>query len=795
MDWGKKMKFNLDNFRLRKYSKITKKILALEQTYHALSDDQLRLKTETLRNRLADGASLDSILVEAYAAIREADYRVLGLKPFETQVLGAVVLHYGSVAQMNTGEGKSLTATMPLYLNGLTGPGNFLVTVNNYLANRDAEEIGKVYEWMGLTCASGVSVNDEELDKQIIYKNDIVYTTNSELGFDYLTDNLVDNINKKKLNSLRFALVDEVDSVLLDLAQTPLVISGAPRVQSNLFVSTDRIVKSLKRDIDFEFSEDLKDVWFTKKGIEHLEKYLGIHGLISAKWADFYRHLVLALKANHIMKRNQDYVVTNGEVLLLDSENGRALTGMKLEAGIHQSIEAKESVELSDQTRAMASITLQNFFKMFQKLSGMTGTAKSSAREFLEVYNLPVLKIPTHKPNIRIDHPDVVFATMDEKIEATVRMVEDAYKIKRPVLLKTGSLSLSRLYSRVLLEHGIVHNVLNAQSESKEAMIVADAGKPGAITVATSMAGRGTDIKLGEGVKEKGGLLVIGTERMDSRRVDDQLRGRAGRQGDPGESIFLVSLDDKVVIENAPDWVEKYRARLEQEVEEGKRKYGAPLKKHRARRIVEKAQQAADSAAEESRKNAVKMDDILRIQRELIYGFRDYIMKSSDLELMVRQIRDDYFWSFVKEGKKDAAELLDFIINNVDYNYVDEGFDDHVLESPMNMKQYIEKVARNRWIQQRDIVNNKFKQNYLERLAVLKALDVAWIEQVDNLQQLKTVVTSRSSGQHNPVFEYEKEAMNSFEQMKKMFWKNTVKYTLLSELVVGKNDSIKVEFP
>ena len=511
MDWGKKMKFNLDNFRLRKYSKITKKILALEQTYHALSDDQLRLKTETLRNRLADGASLDSILVEAYAAIREADYRVLGLKPFETQVLGAVVLHYGSVAQMNTGEGKSLTATMPLYLNGLTGPGNFLVTVNNYLANRDAEEIGKVYEWMGLTCASGVSVNDEELDKQIIYKNDIVYTTNSELGFDYLTDNLVDNINKKKLNSLRFALVDEVDSVLLDLAQTPLVISGAPRVQSNLFVSTDRIVKSLKRDIDFEFSEDLKDVWFTKKGIEHLEKYLGIHGLISAKWADFYRHLVLALKANHIMKRNQDYVVTNGEVLLLDSENGRALTGMKLEAGIHQSIEAKESVELSDQTRAMASITLQNFFKMFQKLSGMTGTAKSSAREFLEVYNLPVLKIPTHKPNIRIDHPDVVFATMDEKIEATVRMVEDAYKIKRPVLLKTGSLSLSRLYSRVLLEHGIVHNVLNAQSESKEAMIVADAGKPGAITVATSMAGRGTDIKLGEGVKEKRGLLVIGT--------------------------------------------------------------------------------------------------------------------------------------------------------------------------------------------------------------------------------------------------------------------------------------------
>lgn len=320
------MEFNLDNFRLRKYSKITKKILALGKKYQTLTDDQLRIKTETLRNKLVKGASLDSILIEAYATIREADFRVLGLKPFENQVLGAVVLHYGNVAQMNTGEGKTLTATMPLYLNGLTGPGNFLVTVNSYLANRDAEEIGKVYKWMGLTCASGVSLDDEELDKKAIYQNDIVYTTNSELGFDYLTDNLVDNINKKKLNDLNFALVDEVDSVLLDLAQTPLVISGAPRVQSNLFVSTDRIVKSLKPNVDFEFSEDLKDVWFTQTGIEQLEEYLGIQGLISDKWSDFYRHLVLALKANYVMKRNQDYIVTNREVLLLDSENGRALT-------------------------------------------------------------------------------------------------------------------------------------------------------------------------------------------------------------------------------------------------------------------------------------------------------------------------------------------------------------------------------------------------------------------------------------------------------------------------------------
>ena len=510
------MRFDFNDFRLRKYSKITKKILALDKEYQQLTDEQLQAKTILFREKLAEGASLESILVEAYATIREADYRILGLKPFENQVLGGVILHYGMVAQMNTGEGKTLTATMPMYLNGLTGPGNFLVTVNGYLANRDAEEIGKVYHWMGLTSAAGVSPDEEELDMQAIYNNDIVYTTNSALGFDYLTDNLVENATDKKLNDLNFALVDEVDSVLLDAAQTPLVISGSPRVQSNLFNSTDRIVKSLQKDKDYEFSEDLTSVWFTKEGIKHLEEYLGITNLVSKRWSDLYRHLVLALQANYTIKRNQDYVVVDDEVLLLDSENGRALTGMKRESGIHQAMEAKEEVPLTEQTRAMASITLQNFFKMFKKLSGMTGTAVTSAREFMDVYNLPVLKVPTHKPNIRIDRPDIVYATMDEKIEATVKLVKKAYEVQRPVLLKTGSLSLSRLYSRVLLKNGIVHNVLNAQSESKEAMIVADAGQAGAITVATSMAGRGTDIKLGPGVKEKGGLLVIGTERMNS---------------------------------------------------------------------------------------------------------------------------------------------------------------------------------------------------------------------------------------------------------------------------------------
>ncbi|MDV2603290.1 accessory Sec system translocase SecA2 [Pediococcus acidilactici] len=789
------MRFDFNDFRLRKYSKITKKILTLDKEYQQLTDEQLQAKTILFREKLAEGASLESILVEAYATIREADYRILGLKPFENQVLGGVILHYGMVAQMNTGEGKTLTATMPMYLNGLTGPGNFLVTVNGYLANRDAEEIGKVYHWMGLTSAAGVSPDEEELDMQAIYNNDIVYTTNSALGFDYLTDNLVENATDKKLNDLNFALVDEVDSVLLDAAQTPLVISGSPRVQSNLFNSTDRIVKSLQKDKDYEFSEDLTSVWFTKEGIKHLEEYLGITNLVSKRWSDLYRHLVLALQANYTIKRNQDYVVVDDEVLLLDSENGRALTGMKRESGIHQAMEAKEEVPLTEQTRAMASITLQNFFKMFKKLSGMTGTAVTSAREFMDVYNLPVLKVPTHKPNIRIDRPDIVYATMDEKIEATVKLVKKAYEVQRPVLLKTGSLSLSRLYSRVLLKNGIVHNVLNAQSESKEAMIVADAGQAGAITVATSMAGRGTDIKLGPGVKEKGGLLVIGTERMNSRRVDDQLRGRAGRQGDPGESIFLVSLEDKVVIENAPDWVDKYRMRLAQALKEGKRKYGEPLRGRRAKNIVERAQQAADTKAESARKSSVKMDDILRIQREMIYDFRDYVMANGDLGEITQRIWDDFFKLYSSGKGITRDKLSDFIINNLDYNYSDEQFDSKILEDPEQVEQYVLKVAKQKWEDQKLILNNEFKQNYLKRLSILKALDVAWIEQVDNLSQLKTVVSSRSTGQHNPIFEYEKEAMNSFRQMRKAFWQNTIKYMLLSDLIVGKNESIRVEFP
>lgn len=788
------MKFNFDDFRLRKYRKITQKILSLDSEYKKLTDNQLKDKTKKFKKQLQAGDSLNHILPYAYAAIREADQRVLGMKPFENQVLGAVVLHFGNVAEMNTGEGKTLTATMPMYLNGLTGSGNFLITANGYLANRDADEVGKVYRWMGLTISSGIS-EEKEINKKEVYSNDIVYTTNSELGFDFLIDNLADSVKDKKLNRLNFALVDEVDSVLLDLAQTPLVISGAPRVQSNLFGSTDKIVKNLIENVDYEISEDTKSVWFTRKGIENLEKYLGIEGLVNSEWEDLYRHLVLALRANHLMKNNRDYVVEESEILLLDVENGRALTGMKLEAGSHQAIEAKEGVPITPQTRAMASITLQNFFKMFGKLSGMTGTAKTSAREFLQVYNLPVLKIPTHKPNIRKDYPDQVYATMNEKIDATVQLIKKAYKKQRPVLIETGSVSLSRLYSRVLLSEGIVHNVLNAQSESKEAMIVADAGKLGAITVATSMAGRGTDIKLGKGVRKLGGLLVIGTERMASQRVDNQLRGRAGRQGDPGESVFLVSLEDKIVIEHGPKWVDEYRNRLKKDLSSGKRKYGEPIKKRRVQKIVERAQHAASDASADGRKSAVRMDDILRIQRELIYNFRDFVMNADDLSEVIEEVKENYFTIYSEKKNLSKANVTDFIINNIDYNYTGKNTNPYVINDPKELKKHIKWISGKSWANQLRVLDTDFKRKYLEKLAILKAIDVAWIEQVDNLQQLKTIVGSRGSAQHNPVFEYEKEAMNSFRQMKELFWKNTIRYLYLSRLITQSDGTTRVEFP
>ncbi|GEK29079.1 accessory Sec system translocase SecA2 [Furfurilactobacillus siliginis] len=787
------MSFNLNFIALRKYRKITQQVLNLEADYKKLSDNQLKDNTRRFREQLQKGATTDDIVVEAFATAREADFRILGMRPFENQVLGAVMIHFGNVAEMKTGEGKTLTATMPMYLNGLAGPGAFLITANPYLANRDAEEIGKVYEWLGETVTAGVGLNDDDkVDGKVVYGHDIVYTTNSQIGFDYLIDNLADSEDDRKQREFRFALIDEVDSVLLDTAQTPLVISGAPKVQSNLFMSADKLVKSLVENHDYEISEDTKSSWFTATGIEDMETYLGISELLSEQWSDMYRHLVLALRANTIMHINRDYVVDNNEVYLLDTDNGRELEGMKLEAGMHQALEAKEDVPLSDQTRSMASITYQNLFKMFTKLSGMTGTALTAAHEFMETYNLPVLPVPTHKPNIRIDHPDIIYSTMENKINAVIDLIKETHAKKRPMLVETGSVSLSRLYSRLLLREGIVHNVLNAQSAAKEALIVAEAGQPGAVTIATSMAGRGTDIKLGPGVAEMGGLLVIGTERMDNQRIDDQLRGRSGRQGDPGESVFFASLDDKIVIENAPDWMDDFRRKTV--AREAGQKV-VPLKSRRVRKIINRAQKDAENNSESGRTSGMEYDEVLKTQRDIVYAFRNKIMKTDQLDQQIQLVVNYAIKTVTKEFTEPNKELTEYVINNVDYNY----FNNTVLQkrssSIASVEDKLNAIVKTRLEQRTQALQSDFQMNYLRRLSILKALDTAWVDQVDNLQQLKSAISNRSAGMHNGAYEYERDAKRSFERMKQTFWKSAVKNMCLSELVPQSDGSVKVEFP
>ncbi|KRM09936.1 accessory Sec system translocase SecA2 [Paucilactobacillus suebicus] len=789
-----------ENFRLRKYNKIAQQIIDLAPKYQQMSDHELQGQTVIFKQRLQDGETLDDLMVEAYAVAREADNRVLGLEPYFVQVVGAIILHDGNIAEMKTGEGKTLTATMPMYLNGLLGVGNFLITANPYLAVRDATEMGVVYRWLGLTIEAGVlpEGSDDEINKDQVYAADIVYTTNSSLGFDYLIDNLASTKSSQHMQGFRYALIDEVDSILLDMAQTPLIISGAPKVQSNLFESTDRIVKMLDRDVDVKLSDDTKKAWFTETGIQTMESYFGITGLLSPKWKELYRHLVLALKANYLYIRNKAYVVADGEVLLLDEANGRALEGTQLESGLHQAIEAKEGVKVSTQSRAMASVTYQNLFRMFKKLSGMSGTAKTDVKEFRQIYNLNVYTVPTHKPTIRQDHPDKMFVTNKEKIYASVDQIKQAYDQKRPVLIETGSVSMSNLYSRLMLREGIVHNLLNARSEAKEARIVEEAGQPGAITVATSMAGRGTDIKLGPGVKEKGGLLVVGTERMESERIDNQLRGRAGRQGDPGDSIFYVSLEDKIVVQHGPKWVKRFRKTMDAEIQSGKRTFGKRLVKHRFKRIIHHVQVSAEAASRSERFQTLEYDEIFRVQRDTIYQFRDQMMQNDDLQPFIDKIFTDLVEDFAATHHDLTTEdITDFIYNTMNYNYVPNRYRLANLDrdDPSAVSNFLMQELQHCFKQQRAKFTDDAQFLYYERLTILKAIDNAWIEHVDNLQQLKAVVTNRSTAQRNPVYEYQKESKMSFEKMKQTFWQNATKYLLLSTLKYQPNGKIDVEFP
>lgn len=789
----------MKNRKFRRYEKIAHKIVSLADTYQQMSDEELQSQTITFREQLEQGAKLETLLIPAYAVVVETNRRLLGMRPYFVQILGAVALFFGNVAEMKTGEGKTLTATMPLYLHGLKGKGNFLITSNPYLARRDAQEMGKVYRFLGLSVEVGVpEFEDEEIDKEVVYKADIVYTTNSALGFDYLFDNLAVTVEKQYIDQLNFVLIDEIDAILLDMAQTPLVISGAPKVQSNYYLLANWFVKGIQEEVDYQLSDNQKSVWFTEHGIQKAEEYFGITKILSEEWRDLYRHLVIALRANYILHINRDYVVDDDEIMLLDETNGRKLVGTKLQAGLHQALEAKENVTLTKESRSMGSITYQNLFRKFAIISGMTGTAMTDADEFRETYNLDVIKVPTNKPINRVDHPDLIFLTNRAKIMASLEAVKGALLVDRPVLIEAGSVSMSALYSLILLQNGIPHNLLNATTASRESWIISEAGKHGAVTVATSMAGRGTDIKLDSRSKKQGGLFVVGTERMTSDRIDNQLRGRSGRQGDPGDSIFYVSLEDRIVVESAPKWANRKRQEMLDELHEGKIVETVSLNERKYHKVIDKSQAIRKNQEIAARKNTLEFDEIITIQRDTIYKTRNRIMTSllEELDELIRFAFNQAVGHYCADADNLTSEkLIDFIFNTIDYDFDPAKVIALGELNKKNVKLFLVTIIKERLAQAMKPLDNLYQQIYFKRLILLKALDQQWIEQSDNLQQLKVVVNGRNWGQHRPIYEFQVEAKRSFEQMKKEIAIHILKNMLLSELVPDEDGSIDVEFP
>lgn len=780
---------------LRIVKKILKKVNSHAEEMSKLSDNQLKDKTQQFKKRLKQGETLDNILPEAFAAMREADKRVLGMFPYDVQVMGGIVLHQGNIAEMKTGEGKTLTATMPMYLNALSGESTILVTTNDYLANRDCEEMSQVYSWMGLSAASAVPENADELkpeDKRKIYNSDIVYTTNSSLGFDYLIDNLASSKEEKFMPEFSYVIVDEVDAVLLDTATTPLVISGAPRVQSNMYKMTDEFVVSLEEEEDYRLDEEKKNVWLTRKGIEVAQEYFRVPNLYDGKHVELVRHIALALKAHNLFEKGKDYVIEDNKMYLLDSTEGRILENTKMQQGQQQAIEAAEGAEISDDMRSMASITYQNFFRLFKKIGGMTGTGKTANKEFIETYYMKVIQIPTNNPVIRKDYPDKIYPTLREKLMASLKLVKELHEKGQPILLTTADVELSEIYSEILLHEQIPHNLLNAHNAAKEAEIISEAGQWGSVTVATSMAGRGTDIKLGKGVKELGGLAVIGTELMPSKRTELQLRGRSGRQGDPGFSQFFVSLEDDVVIDSGPKWVHKYFKKHRNDNPDSPRE----LKSLRFRWAMKRTQKQHDNQGYNNRKQTMDYDESSKKQRNLIYSQRDELISENgrfkfNAEKFILKYLDEYLAKHKADFTRN--ELSRLIFDNLSYTY--NGVPDNFpITDKAEIKKLLHQIVKQKLREKEAELENVEEIERFYRLSVLKAIDTGWVEEVDNLQQLRSVVESRSSAQRNPVYEYHKEASKSFERMQEYVNKLIVQNIMLSVIEIGADGKKDIYF-
>lgn len=745
-----------------------------------LSDYELKNKTNEFKHRLAQGETTEDILPEAFAVCCEADYRVLGMFPFDVQILGGIALHLCYLAEMNTGEGKTLTATMPLYLNGLTGKSTILVTANEYLAIRDAEEMGQVYEFLGLSVKAGVTRDtNEKLDndtKKEIYAADIVYTTHGVLGFDYLLNNLVHSKEDRFMRDFYFIIIDEADSVLLDSASMPLVISGSPRVQSNLYTLADFFVTTLVEDVHYEIED--KKVWLTDKGVEYAQRYFRIENLYSKENFDILRHVVLALRARFLMDKDADYVVTDdGEIVLLDKSTGRKMKGMKLRGGSHQAIEEKEHLKISQEQRSVASITYQNLFNLFPRMSGMSGTIADGKDELLEVYNKRVVVIPPRKPLARKDLPDKYFKTSEEQFDAVIKETVKRHNTGQPVLLIASLISDTEMLSKLLVQENIEHSVLNANNAFWEAEIIKEAGQKNVVTVATSMAGRGTDIHLGPGVKELGGLCVLGVGRMGNSRDERQARGRAGRQGEPGVSIFYTSLEDDVCEILGDEFLEKY-------IEKGKY-----ISKRKVKKLINKSQKIKSESSVFQRKNAVDYDSVMQRQRTIMYKTRNDLLDGKSLdENYLLSICEDNIKDFVKSNKKlDSYAVHRYVLDNLSYRLQEMD------ESTKNQKDYLIQYSKMAFNNKKKSLGDRFSEYC--RLCTLRALDDGWVEEVDYLQQLQAAISGRSSAQRNLLFEYQREARISFEDMEKSIKKAMIRNILLGEVSFGKDNEMIILYP
>ena len=772
--------FDFEYKELRRFMKIADQIEAKSDEYEKLTDKQLQHKTEEFKKELEKGKTLDDILVDAFATVREAAKRVINEKPFYTQVLGALAIHYGNIAEMKTGEGKTLTSVMPAYLNALTGEGVHIITVNEYLASRDAAWMGQIFEFLGLTV--GTNLRDlSPAEKRERYNCDVLYSTNNEIGFDYLRDNMVVRKEDRVQRPLNFAIVDEVDSVLIDEARTPLIISGGAMHSNNQYMDAQRFVRDLKENEDFIIDEKTKSINLTDEGSKKCEKFYGIDNMYDIKYSALVHHINQALRANFTMKNEVDYVVQDGKVVIVDQFTGRLMQGRAFSEGLHQAIEAKEGVKINEETKTLATITFQNLFRMYKKLYGMTGTAKTEEEEFRNIYNMYVIQIPTNKPVIRKDMADLIFATKQDKYNAIIKEIKERHATGQPVLVGTIAIETSELISNMLKKERIKHEVLNAKNHAREAEIIAKAGEIGSVTIATNMAGRGTDIKLGEGVKELGGLCVIGTERHESRRIDNQLRGRAGRQGDPGYTQFFVSFEDDLMVRFGTD-------RFKDLLQAAGLGTTINLRSKTMTRNVESAQKKVEGNNFDIRKSLLQYDDVMGRQREIMYERRNEILDSDSIHESIINLIKDHIYNLVMSHLVEQPELLEFDCSEI-CEYVNENL---LRKSNMKLSEIINK-SKDEVIQilEDKIIGeyeNKIKDlpeeivNDFEKVIALRVIDTHWMEHINTMDHLKEGIGLRSYAQNNPLVEYTNEGFQLFDEMLDTINREITKYLLKAEI-------------